>query len=75
MRVFVTTPEGKTLTIEVEPSDTLDIVMAKIQDKIGIPFNKEMVLTFEEKKLVLAQTVSYYNIQNESTIQLAFASA
>ena len=36
MQIFVKTPFGRTITIEVEPSDKIEIVKQKIQQKLGL---------------------------------------
>ena len=69
MQIFVRTGTGRTITLDVQPSNSIEDVKAKIQNEEGIPPNQQRLI-FEGRQLEDGRTLDDYNVATGATLNL-----
>ena len=71
MQIFVKTPTGRTITLDVAASDTIGAVKLQVQDRERVPPDEQRLLRAKGEQLADSRTLADCNIQSEGTLFLA----
>ena len=63
------TLSGKTITLMVKPSDLVETVKEKYDDKEGVPFDQQRLI-YDGKQLADGRTLAEYNVQAEAVMHM-----
>ena len=74
MQLLVKTVSGRTLALEVQPSETVEDVKKMLQEKENIDYENQR-LVFAGKELEDTETIGSYNIAGEATVEMLFKMA
>lgn len=69
MQIFIKTLAGKTMVMDVESSESVDVVKKRIQDREGV-YIDHVRLLFQGRQLSPEKSLMDYNIQSESTLHV-----
>jgi hypothetical protein len=69
VQIFVKTLNGKTIALMISPADTVDKLLAKVEQRTQIPSSEQRLL-YGGKQLELGKLLADYNITKESTLHL-----
>ena len=73
-QLFIKTPTGKCVSVEVEPTDTVEHLKAILQEKEGIPPHQQILINNPDDNKLMedGHTLSYYEVWKEEYIYLIF---
>ena len=69
MQIFVKTLSGKSITVDVDPRDSVEALKAKIADREGVPADQQR-LVFGGKQLEDGRSLADYNVVKDSNVFL-----
>ena len=69
MQIFIIIDENKHILLDLEPTDRILYLKAKINEELGIPLDSQ-VIVFQGKTLSNDKTLNFYSIKSDSALHL-----